>query len=379
MMRVDGSGSTNSPIAPPRGVAAWVKKLHVPAMWAAARDGAGVTVAVIDTGADLSHPFLAPAIVASASFVPGESVTDGHGHGTHVAGIIRQVAPEAKLIIAKGISNADRGEDAWLAAAIRWCMKQGAQVINASWGDSQEPPMDGELHAAIREAVAGGVLFVAAAGNAGHEKLELNTVGWPARWPEPLAVAATWQIAGGRDWSSSAPYSSAGPEIDVAAPGTWIQSCAPGGGWVDMSGTSMAAPVVSGLATLLIDDWRTKTGSVPTEPELVTMLKFLTRDILPAGRDPLAGVGEVDLAPMVQRRRVILTDGADKIDVDLVDTLDETAVPLDVAARIEQGRFLAPFRGTLTAAGAHTIAWDGVRRQGVAEIDVLPMGTPPES
>lgn len=372
-----------APIAPPTGVAPWVKRLHIPAMHRLGVNGAGVRVAIIDTGADLNHPYLAPAIVASASFVPGQSVDDGHGHGTHVAGIIRQAAPGASLIIAKAISDQDTAEDAWLAAAIRWCVAQGARIINASWGSPTEPVGD-ELHAAIREAVAAGVLFCAAAGNAGHDMLTIDTVSWPARWPEPLAVAATWQMFA-HIRAGVASYSSAGPEVDVSAPGTDLVSCGLGGGWVAMSGTSMAAPVVAGVAALLAEDWERKTGRPPTEPELVTLILSHTRDISATGRDVLAGVGEINVAPLVEHRVVTITEGAGKVEFLEGNSLVRGEVLLDVPARMEQvtvngytgGRFFAEFRGLADALGASEVGWNSDKRPeepvvGTAVIDVLP-------
>lgn len=379
MYYADGSGATLTATTPPAGVANWVRKIHAPSWWRLGRTGEGLRVAIIDTGIDLTHPYLADAVEASASFIPGETAQDGHGHGTHVAGIIRQVAPGARLLVAKCLSNEGEGSDESLTAAIRWAVAQGAKVINASLGYDQEPtgPSAAALHQAIRDAVAAGVVFVASAGNEGHERLEINTVCWPARWQEPLAVAATWQIVGGRDHSGAAPFSSAGPEVDVTAPGTWIVSTAPGGGWVDMSGTSMAAPVVAGVLALLAEDWEIKTGVEPTEPQLVTLALHHTRDLLAAGRDVVAGVGEIDLCPWVERRLVTMTEGGTQVDVQESNTLTSSAVALTVPARIEPpGRFVAEFRGTMTAAGANEITWDAERKAGTAVLDVLPGGDP---
>lgn len=374
MIYVDGHGATIQRIDPPAGVVSWVRKIHAPAWWRLGRRGSGIKVAVIDTGVDQLHPYLAGRIVASRSFVPGQDAGDRHGHGTHVAGIIAQVAPGTEIINAQGLSDSGSGREEWLAEAVRWCVAQGARIINASWS-SQEPmdtPAGQDLHRAIQEAVAAGVVFVAAAGNEGHRLLEINTVGWPARWQEPLAVAATMQLYAGAEKAGPAFYSSAGPEIDVAAPGTDIESCAPGGGWVRLSGTSMAAPVVSGCLALLAEDYEIREGAPAPEPVLVALVQFLTRDIPPVGRDVLAGVGEIDLEPRVETRRISLTRGEARVEVQEGNTLRRGTHTITVPAEIRPpGRFVVEFRGGFEAAGAREIIWDPATETGTAVMDVL--------
>jgi len=365
---ITGLGETVTPVAPPEGVIPGVRLIHAPSLWRAGIDGTGVTVGIVDTGADASHPALQGAILGGRNFTGGivlppdpDAWQDRQGHGTHVAVIIRQVAPGARLLIAKGLDDQGAGSDAGLAAAIDWLRLQGVDIISASWGGAEASE---ELHTAVRMAVAAGILFCAAAGNEGHLP-DIDSVMYPARWDEPLAVAATMQMVPGIEGTLPADYSSAGPEVDVAAPGTWITSAAPGGGWVELSGTSMATPMVAGFAALLAHWWLRATGRMPTEPELVTLLLSHTRDIAGAGRDVLSGVGQIDASPLSVRHVVELTDGSPEA------LVDGEPVVLDVPARIEAGRFLVPFRAEGEALGA-AVSWEpGPPVRGRAEIETV--------
>lgn len=384
MMRVSGDRAQVTPLIVPAGqvpdkVTKWVRERRVAALHRAGFTGKGVKILVIDTGADVSHFYLRDRIQAVRNFTgvgAVDDVTDRHGHGTHVAGIIRAGAPDAELYIAKGMGDNGRGSFVDLAAAIRWGIEQGVNVINASWGSKTEPPEETGLHQAIQDATDAGILFVASAGNEGHQLLELNTVTWPARWYEPLAVASTMQLYAGErpvGANAPAPYSSAGPEIDTAAPGTYVYSCAPGGGWVYLSGTSMAAPMQAALAACLAHQWRHMTGRMPTEPELVTLCLSHTRDIFREGRDVLAGVGEIDACPLAVRRRLTVCAGSPVLTIETggQGQVQRAEVTMPVPARIETpGHFVVPFRGLLEASEG-LVEWDQDNRRGTAVLDVL--------
>ena len=127
-------------------------QIGAPDAWAAGYDGTGVKVAVLDTGADQSHPDLAGRISEAVSFVPGETTDDGNGHGTHTAstvggsgaasgGLEKGVAPGANLIIGKVLSNEGQGDDSWVIAGMQWAAGEGAKVISMSLGGSD--PSDG--------------------------------------------------------------------------------------------------------------------------------------------------------------------------------------------------------------------------------------------
>lgn len=150
--------------------------------------GEGITVAVLDTGCDLSHPDLKDRIVGSRDFTGSASgVSDVVGHGTHCAGIIASsinttgligVAPKVNILVGKVLGDNGSGYGSWIAAGIRWAVAQKANIISMSLGS---PSPDNTILAAVREAVAAGVYVVAAAGNEGPGS---NTVGYPGGAPE---------------------------------------------------------------------------------------------------------------------------------------------------------------------------------------------------
>ncbi|WP_433293913.1 S8 family serine peptidase [Actinoplanes sp. CA-030573] len=278
-------------------------QIGAPAAWAAGVDGAGVKVAVLDTGADLDHPDLEGRVGSAVSFVPGESARDGNGHGTHTlstvggsgrasGGAERGVAPGADLLVGKVLSDAGSGADSWIIAGMEWAAGQGARVISMSLGGSA--PSDGSdplSQAVNRLTEQTGALFVVAAGNAGTEA----TISAPGAADAALTVAAVDSD------DQLASFSSMGPRIgdyalkpDIAAPGVDILAAKAGGtagtGWYEtLSGTSMATPHVAGAAALLAErhpEWR------------ATQLK----DALMSTSRPLsatayqAGAGRVDAA-----------------------------------------------------------------------------------
>src|SRR5262249_50823736 len=123
----------------------WVAQIHAPEAWAAGYDGAGTTVAVLDTGYDPTHPDLAGIVTGTANFTTDASVVDGNGHGTHVAstiagtgaasaGLHGGVAPGARLAIGKVLDASGTGQDSWVLAGMQWAVASGADVVNMSLG-----------------------------------------------------------------------------------------------------------------------------------------------------------------------------------------------------------------------------------------------------
>ncbi len=239
--------------------------------------GRGVVVAVIDTGIAYTRygkSFRVVEDLEGARFVPGwdfvherPEAVDDHGHGTHVAGTIAQVtnngkgvaglAPEAALMPLKVLSAQGYGNSADIADAIRWAADHGASVINMSLGGG------GYSHVmanAVKYARKKGVVIVAAAGNSGR-----RGVSYPAAYDGVIAVSAT------RYDDALAPYSSYGPQVDIAAPGGDKSVDQNGDGYPDgvlqntiaigrpgtdvyewFQGTSMATPHVAAAAALVM-------------------------------------------------------------------------------------------------------------------------------
>lgn len=211
--------------------------------------GAGVVVAVIDTGVQLTHPDLAGHLTAARiDFVDGDDVPEdvfsggndyGAGHGTHVAGIIHLVAPQAQIMPIRVLDTDGRGYSFVIAEAILYALENGADVINLSLGMPESSSYF--LEDIIDEAAAQGVVVVAAAGNLNNTRKQ-----FPAAADCALGVTA---IDPNRVKASFASY---GNWVSLAAPGVGIHSTLPVDGYGSWSGTSMAAPFVAGQAALLL-------------------------------------------------------------------------------------------------------------------------------
>lgn len=224
-----------------------VDRIDAEKAWAAAT-GNGVKVAVLDTGISLSHPDLKDNIKGGYNAInPSRAAEDQNGHGSHVAGIIAAVdngigvvgvAPQASLYAVQVLSAAGFGYCSDIIEGIGWSAGNGMKVANMSFGGSA--PCQGESDA-LDQAVAAGVTLVAAAGNNSG-----GAVDWPARHDKVIAVTAT------NANDQFAPFSSAGTEVDLAAPGVSIYSTYKKNGYKTLSGTSMAAPHVSGAAALVL-------------------------------------------------------------------------------------------------------------------------------
>lgn len=261
-------------------------------------DGAGIKVAVLDTGFDFDHPDFAGRAIVSESFVDGETAQDGAGHGAHVAGTVAGpaapaaaprygVAPGVDLHIAKVLGNDGSGREGDMLAGILWALEQGCQVINMSLGRSPLPGDSTNDYDRIgRLALERGALIVAAAGNeSARSEGAIAPVGAPANARSIMAVGAVDEAMAIADFSNGGIVPDGG-SVDIAGPGVNVLSSAPvAERYVRYSGTSMATPHVAGVAALLAQSDPTLRGQA-----LWDALTTRARDIGLPARDAGAGL-----------------------------------------------------------------------------------------
>jgi subtilisin family serine protease len=282
-------------------------------------DGAGVVVAVLDTGVQLNHPDLAQSIWTNPGELAGNgrdddnngivddvhganmfdasnNVNDDHGHGTHIAGIIaaRQnngiggsgIAPGAKIMPVKVLDANMAGNTDALAAGIRYAVDRGAKIINVSI--NTDAPTD-TVKSAVRYAGERGAIVVASAGNNGRN-IDVSP-SYPASLADPAVLAVAAQAQDGLLWQ----LSNSGPQsVDVAAPGARIIATATGSQYQSRSGTSAAAPFVAGSLALL-------SAARPDLP-MSTLRQVITETTKRTGLlSSLVGSGRLDVAAAMHR------------------------------------------------------------------------------
>lgn len=315
--------------------APYLAAMHAPEAWDIST-GAGVTVAILDTGLDVSHPDLVERIWVNPAEVPGNGidddadgcvddvngcaflhspndgcaaaaggdVTDDLGHGTFVAGIIAAagnaegmvgVARSATILPVKILDCTGNGNTLSLAQGILYAVEHGARVLNVSLGGTIDSVYVRETVRVAHENY--GALVVAASGNNGGE------VAYPARYDEVLAVGATTAAGDQR-----AAFSNSGPEVDVVAIGEGIIGTVPvnacaghftcldgGSAYAVGNGTSFAAPIVSGLAALMLS------RNPFLRPDALAGLIRSTADPMPASDRPdWAGSGRINMLRALQ-------------------------------------------------------------------------------
>jgi subtilisin family serine protease len=243
-------------------------EIGLPAAWKKS-GGQGVTIAIVDSGVDLSHPDLTSRLGAGHDFVGNDSTPkDENGHGTHVAGIAAAAtengvgvsggAPDAKIMPVRVLDSKGSGSQANIGKGIQWAADHGAKVINLSLGESGlagKLLRGGELNEDIEHAVQRGAVVVAAAGNDG-------TASKPYRSTTPVlivgAVDSNRQPAKFSNFGATDAVTAPGVQIDSTLPEySTEQSDAHGKGYGYLDGTSMAAPYVSAVAALLVAQGRT--------------------------------------------------------------------------------------------------------------------------
>ncbi|OLF14825.1 S8 family peptidase [Actinophytocola xanthii] len=253
-----------------------VRQVGAPEAWQRGHTGKGARVAVLDTGYDRDHPDLAGKVVAERDFTGNpDGVVDGHGHGTHVASTVagsgaasggrnRGVAPDAELLVGKVCGDEGWCQESAVIDGMTWAAEQQVDVVNLSLGGGPTDGTDPQSTAVNELTERYATLFVVSAGNYG----QAETVSTPAVADAALAVASVTKQDVPSGFSSRGPRSGDHAlKPDIAAPGTDIVAARATGAFPDLavdenharlSGTSMAAPHVSGAAAILAaahQDW----------------------------------------------------------------------------------------------------------------------------
>lgn len=289
-----------------------LRKVRADKVWDEGITGEGVIVAVIDTGVDLDHPDLVDPSQNKNNLIQGYNAftrsalpgaaQDDHGHGTSIAGLIGAlnnnkgiigVAYNTKIMPIKAMDKSGEGEDSVIADGMIWAVNHGAKIINMSIGSDSEANV---LKDALQYAVDKGCLLVAASGNiAGYKDLQLNHtnntnnngVSYPAADPNVLAVSAVDM------YDQITDFALVGPEVLLSAPGKriltdyWSETQE---GCAYSTGTSIAAPFVSGAAALL---WSRYPSLTPIE--IRQALLKSSYDLGVKGRDNEYGYGRLDI------------------------------------------------------------------------------------
>lgn len=255
-----------------------ITDVKAPSAWGIGNTGAGVKVAVVDTGIAPHDDLLVAGGTSVVNYTT--SYADDNGHGTHVGGIIGAennsigtvgVAPDADVYAVKALNSKGSGYLSDIIAGIDWAISNNMNIVNLSLGTTTDSLA---LQQEVDKAYSSGILVVAAAGNDG------GAVNYPAKYSSAIAVSAVDST------NTIATFSSRGPEVEVAAPGVSILSTYLNNQYATMSGTSMATPMVAGELALIKQANPTASAST-----LRNTLAAQVLDLGAAGRDDLYGFG----------------------------------------------------------------------------------------
>lgn len=278
----------------PAEVLPWgVDRIDAELVWPLGNTADPIRIGIIDTGISNTHPDLLVNVKGGVNTInPVKNWNDDNGHGSHVAGIVAAldndigvigVGPTIDLYAIKVLDRNGSGFLSDVIEGIQWAVANDMQVINMSLGTSADIQ---SFHDAVIAAKNAGLVTVAAAGNSG------GSVIFPAAYPEAIAVSATDQNDVLASWSSR------GPEVDLSAPGVSIYSTYKGTGYATLSGTSMAAPHVTGSAALVLNTsvglYDANANGIWDPDEVQLRLQAAATDLGDVGFDILYGWGLVN-------------------------------------------------------------------------------------
>lgn len=270
---------------PGYGSQTYLAKTRLDQAMASVEPKSDLTVAIVDTGIDLTHPELKDHLLPGINLLEkGAPPQDDNGHGTELAGIIAAtrdnkagiagILSGVRLLPIKALDNLGSGDAYTVASGIRQAVDHGAKIIMLSLSD---PSYSKDMEDAVRYAEGKGVVVVAATGNNG------DRVSYPAAYATVLAVGSV-----GNDNKVSS-FSNRGPEVDVVAPGERIYTTMLGGDYGTATGTSLAVPQVAGLAGLILSKYPDLSPS-----QVRDLIRHTATDLAAPGWDQESGFGLID-------------------------------------------------------------------------------------
>ncbi|MDD2432513.1 MAG: S8 family peptidase [Clostridia bacterium] len=273
---------------PPR-IGWGLQRIGAPQVWEKLKERR-VRVGIIDTGIDYYHPDLQGNIKSGISTLEGQhQFMDDYGHGTHIAGIIGSsgrnvgmtgINPYVDFYVVKAFNEKGKGNLSDIIEGLDWLARRQVEIINMSFSTTETNSLFQQV---IQYLDRQGIVLVAAAGNDGRN----NSVNYPARFPQVFAVSAIDK------YDSLASFSSRGPEVNFCAPGVEIPSAWLGGRYEVKSGTSFAAPHLTGTIATLFNYY----GFLP--PGRVREIMFKGAVRLPKLEKEQQGAGLVELPRII--------------------------------------------------------------------------------
>jgi subtilisin family serine protease len=281
-----------TPNDPYYATAQWhLPKVSAPVAWDTTTGSASVTIAVVDSGVEATHPDLAGRVLAGYDFANNDSnPADDNGHGTAVAGVaaaqgndgigVAGAAWNVSILPVKTMNSSGSGSYSAIANGITYSADRGARIINLSLGGSST---SSTLQSAVSYAWNKGCVLIAAAGNNGT-----STTVYPAAYPNVIAVSATTSA------DTMASFSSFGSFVDLSAPGQDITTAYPGGSYVTISGTSFSSPLTAGVAALALSR-----NPALSNAQINSLLVSNADDLGATGYDIYFGAGRLNAARVV--------------------------------------------------------------------------------